>query len=76
MTAPAGNRAYPQANRFATAGPGSGTTPGPGTTPGGGADRGASLAERGYVHARFGGLPVLIGPELAAQLKASREQQP
>ena len=43
---------------------------------GGGAGRGASLVERGYVHARFGGVPVLVGPELAAQLRADRKSQP
>jgi hypothetical protein len=37
--------------------------------------RGASLVERGYVHASFGGLPVLVGPELAAQLRADRQKQ-
>jgi len=42
----------------------------------GGAARGASLVERGYVHASFGGLPVLVGPELAAQLRADRQKQP
>ena len=41
-----------------------------------GAGRGASLAEQGYVHARFGGVPVLVGPQLAAQLKALRPKQP
>jgi len=41
-----------------------------------GARRGASLTERGYIHARFGGMPVLVGPELASQLKALRQQQP
>jgi len=45
-------------------------------TAGGGAARGASLVERGYVHASFGGLPVLVGPELAAQLRANRQKQP
>jgi hypothetical protein len=40
-----------------------------------GARRGASLADRGYVHARFGGVPVLVGPELAAQLRATGQQQ-
>lgn len=51
---------------------------GAGQDPGGvgGAARGASLVERGYVHARFGGVPVLIGPELAAQLRADRQSQP
>jgi hypothetical protein len=38
--------------------------------------RGASLAERGYRYARFGGVPVLVGPELAAQLNAIRRRQP
>jgi hypothetical protein len=38
--------------------------------------RGTSLVERGYVHARFGGVPVLVGPELAAQLKTIRRTQP
>jgi hypothetical protein len=46
---------------------GTGAGPDPGA---GGVRRGASLAERGYRHARFGGVPVLVGPELAAQLKA------
>jgi hypothetical protein len=41
-----------------------------------GAGRRASLAEQGYVHARFGGVPVLVGPQLAAQLKALRPKQP
>lgn len=40
------------------------------------AGRGTSLVERGYVHARFGGVPVLVGPELAAQLKTTRRTQP
>lgn len=48
---------------------------GAGQDPAGGA-RGASLVERGYVHASFGGLPVLVGPELAAQLRADRQKQP
>jgi hypothetical protein len=39
------------------------------------ANRRASLAEQGYLPARFGGIPVLVGPELAAQLKAIRGQQ-
>jgi hypothetical protein len=34
------------------------------------------LVEQGYVDARFGGLPVLVGPQLAAQLTALREKQP
>lgn len=46
------------------------------TTPGDGADRGASLAERRYVRARFGGVAVLIAPELAAQIRAVRRQHP
>jgi hypothetical protein len=37
---------------------------------------GASLVEQGYVRARFGGVPVLVGPELAAQLKAIGQKQP
>jgi hypothetical protein len=37
---------------------------------------GASLVRRGYVRARFGGVPVLVGPELAAQIKAIRQKQP
>jgi hypothetical protein len=41
--------------------------------PGGGASLGGRLIEQGYVHARFGGMPVLVGPKLAAQLKALRE---
>jgi hypothetical protein len=49
---------------------------GPDPARGGGAARGASLVERGYVHASFGGLPVLVGPELAAQLRADRQKQP
>jgi hypothetical protein len=47
---------------------------GPDPAEGGGAARGASLVERGYVHASFGGLPVLVGPELAAQLRADRQK--
>jgi hypothetical protein len=42
---------------------------------GGGGARGTSLVERGYVHASFGGVPVLVGPELAAQLRADRQKQ-
>jgi hypothetical protein len=41
-----------------------------------GPGRGTTLVERGYVHARFGGVPVLVGPELAAQLKTIRRTQP
>ncbi len=33
----------------------------------------SSWIEMGYVRARFGGIPVLITPELAAEIKASRE---
>jgi hypothetical protein len=33
-----------------------------------------SLAEQGYVHGSFGGVPVLVGPGLAAQLKAIRQK--
>ena len=36
----------------------------------------AGLAGQGYVRARFGGVPVLIAPELAAQIRAVREEQP
>jgi hypothetical protein len=45
-------------------------------TPGGGASLGGRLIEQGYVQARFGGTPVLVGPKLAAQLKALSEKQP
>jgi hypothetical protein len=45
-----------------------------GAGPDSGACRGASLTERGYVHARFGGVPVLVGPELASQLQAIRQK--
>jgi hypothetical protein len=45
-------------------------------TPGGSAGRGATLMERGHVHARFGGIPVLVTAEMAAQIKAFREVQP
>lgn len=48
---------------------------GPDPAGGVGVVRGASLVERGYVHARFGGVPVLVGPELAAQLRADRQKQ-
>jgi hypothetical protein len=55
-------------------------TPGPAEGPAGdggtalgGVRRGNSLAERGYVQARFGDVPVLIGPDLAAQLRAMRQ---
>jgi hypothetical protein len=41
----------------------------------GGARRGASLAEQGYVHARFGNVPVLVGPELAAEIRAMRQER-
>jgi hypothetical protein len=44
-------------------------------TPGGGGVLRTRLAEQGYVSARFGGLPVLVGPKLAAQLKSSREKR-
>jgi len=53
--------------------PGRGAGPDPDR---GGVRRGASLAERGYRAARFGGLPVLVGPELAARLEAIRRRQP
>ena len=42
--------------------------------PGGGARHRPSLVERGYVRGRFGGVPVFVGPELAAQIKANRQQ--
>jgi hypothetical protein len=71
--APVTSRTVPQE----TAGAGShGRGVGPDPAAGGGAARGASLVERGYVHARFGGVPVLVGPELAAQLRADRQRQP
>jgi hypothetical protein len=38
------------------------------------ASRRPSLAEQGCVHGSFGGVPVLVGPELAAQLKAMRQR--
>lgn len=44
-----------------------------GVARGGGASR---PTERKYLHARFGGLPVLVTPEMAAQIKAFRERQP
>jgi hypothetical protein len=44
--------------------------------PGAGGVLSARLAEQGYVGARFGGMPVLVGPDLAAQLRASRQKQP
>jgi hypothetical protein len=34
-----------------------------------------SLMEQGYVRARFGDIPVLITPELAAQIRACRAEQ-
>jgi hypothetical protein len=40
-----------------------------------GAGRRASPVEREYVHARFDGIPVLVGPELAAQLRAIRQSR-
>ena len=39
-------------------------------------DGAAGPAGREYLHARFGGLPVLVTPEMAAQIKALREKQP
>jgi hypothetical protein len=42
--------------------------------PGGGARHRPSLVERGYVLGRFGGVPVFVGPELAAQIKAIRQK--
>jgi hypothetical protein len=40
----------------------------------GGARHRPSLVERGYVPGRFGGVPVFVGPELAAQIKAARQK--
>lgn len=37
---------------------------------------GPSLIEQGYVPAHFGGIPVLVGPGLAAELRALRGKQP
>jgi hypothetical protein len=37
--------------------------------------RTSSLTERGYVQARFGDVPVLIAPGLAAQLRAMRQDR-
>jgi hypothetical protein len=34
-----------------------------------------SWPELGYVRARFGGIPVLITPQLAADIRASRERR-
>ena len=34
-----------------------------------------SLVDQGYVPARFGEIPVLVGPKLAAQLRALREKK-
>jgi hypothetical protein len=42
--------------------------------PGCGPRPGPSLVERGYVPGHFGGVPVFVGPELAAQIKAIRQQ--
>jgi hypothetical protein len=38
----------------------------------GGARRGAGLPDHGHVHARFGGIPVLVTAEMAAQIRAFR----
>lgn len=35
-----------------------------------------SWAEQGYVRARFAGLPVLLTPEVAAQIRAFQRKQP
>ena len=82
---PASSGTCPLANRLLAAGAG-GNAASPrrtgrsardgGTTLGNGAGRGASLAERGYAGARFGGVPVLVAPELAARIRAFREEQP
>lgn len=37
---------------------------------------GTRLAAQRYVHARFGDVPVLIAPELAAQIRATHSEQP
>ena len=85
---PVGSGTYPLADRMLTAGGdggagGNADPPRTGrfardgeATPGDRAGRGASLAERGYVRARFGGVPVLIASELAAKISAVREEQP
>ncbi len=74
--APVTSRTMPQETVSQVSAGSYGRGVGPDPAGGGGAARGASLVERGYVHARFGGVPVLIGPELAAQLRADRQSQP
>jgi hypothetical protein len=83
---PASSGAYPLANQLLAASGTGGNADSPsrtgrsvhdgGSTLGDGPGRGASLAEHGYIHARFGGVPVLVAPELAAQIRAFREEQP
>lgn len=82
---PGGRVTYAVANRLLDGGPG-GNADSPrrtgrcahdgATPPGDGAGRGASLARQKYVRARFGGVSVLIAPELAAQIRAVRKEQP
>jgi len=40
-----------------------------------GARGGAGLPDHGHVHARFGGIPVLVTAEMAAQIRAFRQEQ-
>lgn len=42
----------------------------------GGASLRTSLVEQGYVPAHFGGIPVLVGPKLAVQLRSLRGERP
>ena len=74
--APVASRTVPQETVGQAGARSYGRGAGPDSAGGGGAARGVSLVERGYVHARFGGVPVLVGPELAAQLRADRQKQP
>jgi len=54
-----------------------GASPGPGSRQRQAGSSSVSLsAGREYFHARFGGRPVLVTPEMAAQIKALREKQP
>ena len=47
----------------------------PGATPGG-ARRRVGLPDHGHVRAQFGGIPVLVTAEMAAQIRAFRQKQP
>jgi hypothetical protein len=38
--------------------------------------RDTGLPDHGHVSARFGGLPVLVTAEMAAQIKAFKQRQP